>query len=387
MVILNLCFNAERTADENSVIRVLAEWISGNAYLGLQNSDVNAVFTHQNSYQNTLETISGNRAVISFAKFSDNHHQYIALLLEQFDEKQNLKWQVDFIFRYTEGTEDCDEFHISLSRSIIHDTEPADVLQTVYPPDIIKLLYRNHMISHQEQFPKLFFNDAFLNQHKALQDYLDKHIASLVHFEKDASLRDAALRISSPLMEHDVKLSGEQLSEGGQTVFIVNLLLYGIINITQQKNILTWSALAPYLPAFSGSQSDSAAFGKYCYMTQQMAQKMKNTRKSAGMSQAELAQKVHSSSLIISRLETLRVRRVLRSLLNEIERELLLPENAIVSLQGTLDNVIEDAQTTVNPAITTDCFTPKRKGFCRKCGHPLFEDSDFCSNCGAKVIT
>ena len=117
MVILNLCFNAERTADENSVIRVLAEWISGNAYLGLQNSDVNDVFTHQNSYQNTLETISGNRAVISFAKFSDNHHQYIALLLEQFDEKQNLKWQVDFIFRYTEGTEDCGEFQQSYDKS------------------------------------------------------------------------------------------------------------------------------------------------------------------------------------------------------------------------------------------------------------------------------
>lgn len=132
----------------------------------------------------------------------------------------------------------------------------------------------------------------------------------------------------------------------------------------------------------------------YCYMNAAMAALLRQARQQCGFSQKELAQRVNSSGLIISRLETSRIQRVLRKLLNEIEEALQLPKNAIVSLQekSTTPSFSQGNEATINTCPSTaptEDFTKQtvqKKGYCRHCGTHLYEDSRFCSNCGKEVL-
>lgn len=103
-------------------------------------------------------------------------------------------------------------------------------------------------------------------------------------------------------------------------------------------------------------------------ITPEIAYNIRNLRLLSGLTQKDLAERTGVPFLILSRIETMRRKKVTTELLRNIEKVLGVHEGYLTENHGTNHRVRY-----IN-------------NYCRICGVKLFEDSLFCHKCGTKVL-
>ena len=394
MRLLSLKLNAESNTTPQGFVQILFDWINTNKYYSFSNTEMNEILNLEN-FKPYFTSFNTAKHWVQFRRFSFKETRYFALRLENHDTDNNFNWIVDTVFAQTDTMSEQGVFYITLHRKPLRDNQPSNISLMGYPPYILSLLSQKRFITMNKDNPHLNLNKVASESSPDVSIYIKKHLAHLVDFElTDSSLPgDIALCIQSPKMTRDIEYSFSEFTRDSNTIINrINVDIFRILNETQHDKVLNWEDLEELMPSdndiHSETDSDTALqLTKYCYMNKEMAEKIKIRRKNMGLSQNELAHIVNSSGLIISRLETLRVQRVLKSTLNDIEAALNLPLNSVVSLQfhtSSKENASSDKNTKEQNQNTDPA--PLKSGYCRYCGSELYSDSAFCSHCGTKVI-
>lgn len=397
---------AKADITEKEVLRNIWEWVSKGYY----DFDPPPLDDIPDSHPccltlNEATDYTGKTATLHLLHHSAGGYHYLAAQLEKPDDENNLVWQAGCILERSEQEDSSTIFHIFLNRGILQPETPANLSVPPRIPDIVGILLRHNLAaketnSHDLQnarFPELLVNPCFVSKHKNLFDDLQGALSPIAHFntvtECINATDDIDIQIRYPIGKINLKYSLKQAA-GNIDLFRERIIadVIRMVSEVQSKRAITWQQLTQ-------SQDRKAIVslsdhGNYCYMNAAMAALLRQARQQCGFSQKELAQRVNSSGLIISRLETSRIQRVLRKLLNEIEEALQLPKNAIVSLQekSTTPSFSQGNEATINTCPSTaptEDFTKQtvqKKGYCRHCGTHLYEDSRFCSNCGKEVL-
>ena len=395
MRILSLKFNAASGTTPEKFVQALFLWLNTNKYVALSNTEIKEFFKLED-FKESSKSFSDKKCMVKFRRFIYDDKRYFAMRFENNDTDNNFNWIVDTIFVQSETVSESGSFYITLSRNPINESKPFNVSMSGYPPYIINLLFNEHLICKDTNNLCLHMSKIASTACPQVVDYIQKHLTPLVDFTiEKTSLDDGiALCIQSPKLTKDIEYTTAEISRDTNIVINrINLYVFHILNETQKEKTIVWEDLETMHPDNSDSLSEDEAkafptLTKYCYMNDKMAEKIKMRRKNLGLSQNELAQKVNSSGLIISRLETLRVQRVLKSTLNEIELALGLPLNSVVSMQHQYDSEQNTDKNYGLPAQHNkdDDIAPVKSGYCRYCGSELYSDSIFCSHCGTKVI-
>lgn len=394
MRLLSLKLNAESNTTPQGFVQILLDWISTNKYYSFSNTELNEILNFEN-FKPFFTSFNAAKHWVQFRRFSFKETRYFALRLENHDTDNNFNWIVDTVFAQTDTISEQGSFHITLHRKPLRENQPSDLSLMGYPPYILNLLSQNKFITRSKDNPLLNLNEAASKSCPDVSIYIEKHLTPLVDFElTDQSLPgDIALCIQSPKMIRNIEYSFSEFTRDSNTIINrINIDVFRILNETQHDKVLSWEDLEELIPSDNNIQSETdldtaLQLTKYCYMNKEMAEKIKIRRKNMGLSQNELANIVKSSGLIISRLETLRVQRVLKSTLNDIETALNLPLNSVVSLQyhtSSKETAASDKMKKEQNQNTD--LAPSKSGYCRYCGSELYSDSVFCSHCGTRVL-
>lgn len=394
MRLLSLIINAEPNTTPQDFVKTLLDWLNTNKYISFSNTELNEIL-NLNSFTSLIKSFNNATSWVQFRRFSHKETRYFALRLENHNTDNNFNWIVDTVFVQAETVSEQGTFHITLQRKPLRNNQPSDISLMGYPPYILNLLAQKRFITRSNDSPWIYLDKATVDSRPEVSEYIEKHLSPLIGFNitDQSSSSDIAMYIQSPKMIRNIDYSFDEFnSDSNAIINRINVDIFRILNETQHERALSWEDLEALLPSNNEihyeTDSDSAPqLTKYCYMNEEMAEKIKMRRKNMGLSQNELAQIVNSSGLIISRLETRRVQRVLKSTLNNIEAALNLPLNSIVSMQyhmASKQTVAPDDKTKEqNQNIDS---TPSKSGYCRYCGSELYSDSVFCSHCGTKVL-
>lgn len=366
-----------------AVIASMCRWITESPHYDLDNplpnlpSDENLAHYSVDFY--------GRTAAFQMVQYGEKNRHYIAAQLEQPDEENNLLWRAQCIFEQEELAEDV--FFVLLERGILNPERVANLQILPSIPFIAKCLFQDGLAlrpdsisdSRKEDYPRIQAGQ-FSPLNKAV-----KKFSSVARISEqrapEASDKVRVIYTKAGIDRAYSEADFEQNVDQATAQLVSDV--FNMISEIHREPTLSFDVLRNLASNGAGAALSSlSSGGNYCYMNQAMADLLKTARKEQGLSQKDLAAQVGTSGLILSRLETLRVQRVLRSMLNDIERVLKLPHNAIVSLQGK----------TTPPAPAPSAFDlaeekpPQKAGYCRQCGTHLYADSHFCPICGTKVL-
>lgn len=332
-------------------------------------------------------------------------------------DASNVTWDADFIWERGRG-ESC--FCIQLSRSIADVRKSADMKTLPKMPDVVKRVMRGNMLPDDGGFPIaerpfaltesvlqscraafehrtcpalpiIFVNCVGKPELKARVEAFAADFAGMSHVIAAESEREI-----SQWREIDILDPGPRDCEGAVVYFprigiakslplqdgFEELLICMTAYFSQQNlppDTLTWNRLELYAErlGYSTAYPQGALSGEYCLLNDQMARLIRTLRKTAGLSQAELAKKAGTTGLIVSRMETLRITRAKLDLLQSIEQVLNLRPGTVLKA-GDRPAPEESRPESAKAA-------PAENLFCRKCGTKLYGDSVFCHRCGARV--
>ncbi|MGM9618218.1 MAG: helix-turn-helix domain-containing protein [Oscillospiraceae bacterium] len=392
--VLSFQLPAKSDISQDAVIRAFWQWVSDSQYYHFGATQLEDIL-NSNFYNFQAEHLITKEASLQLIRLSAEGRYYIAAQLDKPDVQNNLLWQARCIFEQEEKKEAPGTFHISLNRGVLQNGQPANISCLPMIPDIVKILLRGQLAAgidddqvQAEKFPRVLVGIACTEGHKAFMDKLETYISLIAQIKADG---EHGIRIIYPAATIKRTYPAALLASGDTAaVELITWDVFHMVSEIHSSQTVSWEWLQEQLPKKpSGNAATPGTQGAYCYMNQAMASRLKQARRQQAMSQNELAQAVNSSGLIISRLETTRVQRVLRSLLNDIERALGLPENDIVSLQNAESGTSQgaaDAAEALPSSAGADGQTPPKSGYCRLCGTHLYKDSRYCPKCGTKVL-
>lgn len=372
------------------VIRSMWKWVTRSPHYDLKSPPLQEFLKRGFCHSADCAAKTADFRLVQYVK---DGRQYIASQLESPDENNNLLWQAQCIYERRDEDRETGTFHILLNRGALHAGKIAWIQLIPSIPFIAKRLFFDDLAvkpedmasSQKERYPEIRIGQGI-----PLKDDLSKIFEPLASLSTQESSEDRTAKVIYQLAGIDYIYSFERDAEGTKARIVSDV--FHMISEVHSGPEFSFDALW-YL--VSGGEPNAEPPGthsnSYCYMNQAMASRLKQARRERGLSQKELAQRVDSSGLIISRLETIRVQRVLRSMLNDIERELGLPKDTIVSLQGKMTlPAAADAKTDdmlpVSALTSSDGNLPQKVGYCRQCGTHLYADGRFCPVCGTKVL-
>lgn len=306
--------------------------------------------------------------------------EYTALRLTKPDMEKNVVWTTDMIFEKP-ADDGQPRICVELRRNPIDGREPCVMTDPPHIPGLIPMLRKKGQISTADlSLPCILLNA------KTKCGNLRHQVVPLARIERAAEPlpENVALRVVwencgvtkdlCPCEDPDV-LANEAAIE----VFRLVGQMYGDFGVS-------FEMLERLCPRTDTALPDSNV--NYCFMNKPMAEKLRSVRREQGMSQRDLARAVNVTNLVISRLETMRVSRAPVSLIRNVEQALGLHADAILSLQKarTEPPVPAAAAPEVPQPVQDEAVPPRKNRFCRLCGAKLYEDSRFCSSCGAGVL-
>lgn len=403
----------------DSIAKVIEEWVNSSRFYSfdpLRLLDIEGYMDFACS-----------EACLEYIKTMDEAgYGHIGARLSKSDES-NVTWVADFIYECSAGGS---FFYVQLSRSVADTEGRANMKILPQMPDVVKQVMRQDMLLDDGGFPitdgSLALSTSVLQKCKVAFDQKMSPILPII-FANCTGNPEMKRRIDAVAkdfsgMAHVIAAQSEdevlqwweidnwdlwlQGFEGAAIYFprisivkrisfqdeFEDILICMTAYISQQNlpaSTMTWEKLKSLLK----KDSDPARFlpdapsGEYCFMNRQMAEFIKTVRKRVGLSQAELAAKADTTGLIISRLETLRITRVKRGLLQKIEEAFNLRTGTISLIENTNPGVAaaEEGSKTAegkSSGAQTGCV---QNLFCRRCGAKLFRDSIFCHQCGTKL--
>lgn len=105
---------------------------------------------------------------------------------------------------------------------------------------------------------------------------------------------------------------------------------------------------------------------EYIFITPAIAAAITYYRKEMGFTQKELANMVGITSLQLSRIETIRIKKAPKVNIEKIKEILRIDEGNILDFDQALNKT--------------------KDNYCRICGAHLYDDSIYCHSCGIKII-
>lgn len=379
-------------ATNEDIIDALAKWVGRSPHHDYIESILDDILSNKQYANENLIEKSGELRILRCS--ADGTH-YIAMRLDNPVQEQNFLWRAECIF--ARNKKDA-AFHIRVYRAPLVKERPVSAFKSPMIPYLVKVLQDKKLIAENEgsscpsrslQFPRILFCDA--GETGRLNQALSKlktelgPIAVIVEGGADCAPED--LRVQYPAAEID-KVYSDVLAPNRGTTDLEYLIgdVKRWVSEVQFDQILPWPETGA-----DGSFADvPSAQQRYCIMSRAMGEFLRKNRQQCGLSQQKLAESAGTTGLIISRLETGRIQRVERSILHNLELSLNLPKGAIEAIEEqekavpATERPTEAVQTVISAEAPVQ--TPKKVGFCRRCGHYLYQDSVYCSECGTKVL-
>lgn len=428
------------TVTEHQVAEIIERWANSSPYYSFENLNLKNE-KHHTSY-------ACQEAELDFLRYEEKHLTYIAAKLSK-NDLLNAEWDAIVIYEKNKKTEKG-YFNIQLYRGIRDSRRASNMNGLPILPDIIHLLLEYKCIDTDAGLPVLLYarplssiknisnyvnpTDTicelpiiYINcfQHPELYNTVQRltsHIYCVAHFITLESQEDLDLwkqlhntnSAPAPVELHFKKINIVKKLEILEPDTLFDLLLLNVSYYTPQilpSDLIEWKQLETLVLAntsnkhtLSGQNPCTADTDGYYFMNQQMADLIKSLRKKAGLSQAELANMTGTTGLIISRLETLRITKIKKSVLCKLEEIFNLEPGTLIKMETLLGDVHEGTSKNLVAAVPTPApvsaiapapvpaatpapaVAPVKAQFCRLCGTKLFEDSVFCHACGTKVI-
>lgn len=394
--ILSFQLPARSDVANEDVVRVLVNWVSYNQHYDFQEENLREMLLSRQIVRDYGEDILGKKAALRFCRTTVDHVHYIEMRIENPDEENNLLWRAECIFRRRED-EQTGIFQVTLSRAPLRPGEPASLDLPVRIPYIAKQLKRSNYLaidarggaelcSEPNRFPVIFCGPrsragngetiikTMKNRLGPIAQVVSGEQAAL-YLEKTDGVEEDGILVVYPIAQVRKTYS---LSSGEGKICeekvdrAVSEVICWVTEIHAGTAIPWQEVSEPAAPTPKPVQ------GKYCMVNHSMGSRLRTLRRRSGLSQQELAGRVGTTGLIISRLETVRVQRVPADLIKELELALGVEE-------GTISAVREELEHTV-PVSEDKQQIPEKAGFCRHCGLHLYQDSFFCPKCGTKVL-
>lgn len=408
--VLSFWLPAKPAISQEEIIRAFLDWVSRSQHYDFGTVLVEDVMDGD-SYSLQAVDMVAKKAILKLIRCSEAGNRYAAAQLESPDEEHNLLWRAECIFEQRENDKDIPGvFNISLKRDILQPGEPADISTLPKIPYIAKKLLRDGLAAESgdaqkgDHFPHLLVGRDCAGE---CGEFLKDLKRSLYPVARIETAEEAGGGDFASCAADEVQVTYHPLSGIKKYSYTVELHrenymdavrqivwdIFRMISEVQGAQMTSWEHLWDYASkASAGKTAHLGSRGNYCYMNRAMANCLRQARRQYGMSQKDLAQKVGTTGLIISRLETTRVQKVLRSMLNDIEQALALPKNTIVSLQSEEDEREQSGEDITGvlkediSAGEADEKVPAKSGYCRFCGTHLYTDSRYCPKCGKKVL-
>lgn len=336
-------------------------------------------------------SIDGVNATLKIICTEDEGFTYNSFLLIRNRTEDNYTWNIDCVFKKSKSDANSSYFAINLRKNIIDTHKSFKYLDNMKLrfPRFIELLIKNGLATKEKGeafismlepndhqlallkantmclYPIVYVNSNIASGYDALLTY-----HSICHIVKCDVDEAWAYKIVFPRLEHMRTFDNDSIDD-------VIDLLFLLVNegISDSSNLDYREMLRLY------EKSQSA---KKTYVSKALAQEIQAARKRKGLTQGELADLIISSKgadaslngLLISRIESLRLKRIENDKLNIIEECLDIPSGHLATLSNKMDN----------DEIPMNTLT-ERANFCMKCGKPLpsSEDSFFCQYCGKKL--
>ncbi|MCI9557593.1 MAG: helix-turn-helix domain-containing protein [Lawsonibacter sp.] len=394
--ILSFQLPAQPDVTNEDAVRALVTWVSESQHYDFQEEELEVMLLNRQVVRDYGEDILGKKAALRFCRTTVDHAHYIEMRIENPDEENNLLWRADCIFRQKED-EQAGTFQVTLYREPLWPDKPALLDQPLRIPYIAKQLKRSNCLSIEtcngagfcsssNRFPVIFCGaGSCVGNGKQLIKYMKNKlgpIAQVVPAEQAALYLEEADRLEKDgiLVVYPIAQvrRAYSLSSGEGNIWEekVDRAVSDVVRWVTEIHAGTavpWQEISePAVPAPKPVQ------GKYCTIDRSMGKCLRTLRRRNGLSQQELAARVGTTGLIISRLETVRVQRVQTDLLRDLELALGVEE-------GTISTAQEEPEYK-GPVSAEDWQIPEKAGFCRHCGLHLYQDSFFCPKCGTKVL-
>ena len=371
---------------DEDIIDALAKWVSESPYYKVQKGELKKILLSHPSFDRGVdEDLAERKVYLQFRRLTEDHVHYIEMRLDNPTEENNLQWRAECIFCRRED-EQAGTFQISLWRKPVQPDKPVCLDAPVYLPDIARYLRVNDYLPTEDgggaefypepsrsRFPVIYCNEVDLE----IINWLEKRLSPIAQVVKQATgkakqggiLFDypiARIQKSYSLLDSGGRVSPERANQAAADVF-------RWVTEIHAPEAIPWRE-----PPESATPAPETTQGEYyCVFGPAMGRKLRELRRRTGLSQQDLARKVDSTGLIISRLENAQKKRVPFELVKNIERALGVEE-------GTISAAREEAEN--EPPTFEEEQPPKKSGYCRRCGLHLFQDSLFCPKCGTKVL-
>jgi len=335
--------------------------------------------------------IEGTDATLKIICTEDEEFTYNSFLLIRRRTEDNFTWNIDCVFKKSKSPENSSYFVFNLRKHIINTNKSFKYVDNINIrfPKIIEMLINDGIATKEkgEEFismlepsdeqlrlleanstclyPIIYINTDMASGYDALLKY-----HSICHIVK--SKGNYAYKVAFPRLEHERIFNNDNIDDVVDLLFL--LVNEGISN----------SHFLDYREILRLHEKNQLA--KKTYVSKALAQEIQAARKRKGLTQGDLANLIISSkgpdtplnSLLISRIESLRLKRIENDKLNIIEECLDIPSGYL----STLSSKMESDELPMNNM-------NERASFCMKCGKPLpeAEDSFFCQYCGKKLIS
>lgn len=371
---------------DEDIIVALAEWVSKSPHYQFEKEELKKILLSHPSFDCGVdENLIEGKALLQYRRLTEDHVHYIEMRLDNPKEENNSLWRAECIFCRRED-EQAGAFQISLWRTPLQPGEPVCLDAPVYLPYIAKYLRWNDYLPAENdggaefypepsrsRFPVIYYNE----EDSKIINWLKKRLGPVAQVVKQATgkvehggiLVDypiARIQKSYSLLDSGGRVSPERANQAAADVF-------RWVTEIHAPEAIPWRE-----PPESATPAPETTQGEYyCVFGPAMGRKLRELRRRTGLSQQDLARKVDSTGLIISRLENAQKKRVPFELVKNIERALGVEE-------GTISAAREEAEN--EPPTFEEEQPPKKSGYCRRCGLHLFQDSLFCPKCGTKVL-
>ena len=436
-MIYSFCIPLKDDFCEKDIFSTIEEWINNSSYYTFENISL----SNQKDYFSYI-CPEAELQFINYYKNNDPNettHLYASRL--SLSDEKNIEWITDFIFRLEPDNNSViiylyrgiyktdqpaimersphitDAFTIMLEHGFIKNDSGLDINAEILPLNAETFKVLNCIFSDQSfpAFPLIFVNCIDNPDMEQAGKELSRLLKKAVHvfcirkqedfsyipecvkdkFKNNITICFPQIHVfdSIPVPYQDFKRMCKLMTD--------RIFYYSMSNISNHE--VTWDQLYSVMQANShsvsceksscSSDADSvkeqgpgslSEKNAYILVNEYISQKIKYSRKRTGLSQSELAELVHTTGLVISRLETGRTTKIKSQLLSDIESALGLENEELFRMEEQTDFTFHDSPAQEN-------FSPKEEPafyprFCRQCGQKLLPKSSFCSYCGAKQV-
>lgn len=404
-------FLADAKVSLDDVIDVLGAWINKSEYRAMLSISVDEFLRQPSPAYIAQKGDNDEEALLERIRWSDGKISYFGLRQTNppRGDDDNLVWQSGCIFE--QGATDS-ALYVFLNRGIQDSAKRFSLDITPSLPAVIAKLHDKNLISDatvlakdKSCFPMVYIRQNQTGENRELYHELRRrrlHFVSHIEWmSKEGMPKGTDLLLCFPRfgichsyerapvfdsneddgrymdmrMEHFLLPSDLELAAA-----VLSWNLFRLISETQEANWPAWDRLR--LLCSGGWEMSIASSGK-CHIN---AELLRQKRKELGLSQKELGERVGSSGLVVSRLETNQVLKASRGLVGNLEKVLRLSENSLVaSAAGAVFSEAPEPlqKASVGEGMPSD--SSAKMNYCRRCGTKLYQDSLFCHSCGTKV--